>query len=164
VNAAGARIGLLGVIAAGAAAAAWAATVPITQEGRMDAMRAPAARAPAPRPDSADGLVADALRRPLFRPARRRAAVGFDPARSADAVSGENAPPPVARPTLALSGIVWGAEPAAVIEGMPGAEGSTVLRRGDASSGIRVKRIERSRVVLVGRDTSWVLEVREPWR
>ena len=84
--------------------------------------------------------------------------------RSAEAVSGESAPPPTARPTLALSGIVWGAEPAAIVEGMPGAEGSTVLRRGDASSGIRVKRIERSRVVLVGRDTSWVLEVREPWR
>ena len=32
------------------------------------------------------------------------------------------------------------------------------------SAGRRVTRIERSRVVLVGRDTSWVLEVREPWR
>jgi len=164
VNAAGARIGVLAAIAAGAAAVAWAATVPMTQEGRMDAVRAPAAQVPAPRPDTADGLVADALRRPLFRPARRPAAVGFDPARSAAAASGESAPPPVERPSLALSGIVWGAEPAAIVEGMPGAEGSTVLRRGDAASGIRVTRIDRSRVVLVGRDTSWVLEVREPWR
>jgi hypothetical protein len=164
VNAAGARIGVLGLIAAGAAAIAWAATVPITEEGRMDAVRAPAARLAAPPPDTADGLMADALRRPLFRPARRPAAVGFDPARSEAAASGESAPPPVERPSLALSGIVWGAEPAAILEGMPGAEGSTVLRRGDASSGIRVTRIERSRVVLVGRDTSWVLEVREPWR
>jgi hypothetical protein len=164
VNAAGARVGVLGLIAAGAVAVAWAATVPITQEGRMDAVRAPVARAPSPRPDTADSLVADALRRPLFRPARRPAAVGFDPARSAEAASGESAPPPAERPSLALSGIVWGTEPAAIVEGMPGAEGSTVLRRGDASSGIRVTRIERSRVVLVGRDTSWVLEVREPWR
>jgi hypothetical protein len=155
---------MLGVIAAGAAAVAWAATVPITQEGRMDAVRAPAARAPAPRPDTADSLLAMARRRPLFRPARRPAAVGFDPARQAEAVSGENAPPSAARPTLTLSGIVWGAEPAAIVEGMPGAEGSTVMRRGDVSSGIRVKRIERSRAVLVGLDTSWVLEVREPWR
>lgn len=130
----------------------------------MDAERAPAARAPAPQPDTADGLMADALRRPLFRPARRLAAIGFDPARSTEAVSGESGPPPAARPTLALSGIVWGAEPTAIIEGMPGAEGSTVLRRGDGASGIRVTRIERSRVVLVGRDTSWVLEVREPWQ
>ena len=135
MNAAGARIGVLGVIAAGVAAVAWAATVPITQEGRMDAARASAARAPAPRPDTGDGLVADALRRPLFRPARRRAAGGFDPARSA-AAAGEGAPPPVERPSLALSGIVWGAEPAAIVEGMPGAEGSTVLRRGDAASGL----------------------------
>ena len=129
----------------------------------MDPVRAPEARAPAPRPDTADGLVAAALRRPLFRPARRPAAVGFDPARSEAAASGESAPR-VERPSLSLSGIVWGTEPAAIVEGIPGAEGSTVLRRGDASSGIRVKRIERSRVVLVGRDTSWVLEVREPWR
>jgi hypothetical protein len=164
VNAAAARIGMLGVIAGGAAAVAWAATVPITQEGRMDAEQAPAARAPAPPPDTADSLLADALRRPLFRPGRRPAAVGFDPARSAQAVPGESPPPLPARPTLALSGIVWGAEPAAIVEGIPGAEGSTVLRRGEASSGIRVTRIERSRVVLVGRDTSWVLEVREPWR
>ena len=164
MNAAGARVGVLGVIAAGAAAVAWAATVPITEEGRMDAARAPAARLAAPPPDTADSLMADALRRPLFRPARRPAAVGFDPARSAAAASNESAPPPVERPSLALSGIVWGAEPAAIVEGIPGAEGSMVLRRGDASSGIRVTRIERSRVVLVGRDTSWVLEVREPWR
>jgi hypothetical protein len=164
VNAAGARIGVLGVIATGVAAVAWAATVPITEEGRMDAAWAPAVRAPAPRPDSANGLMADALRRPLFRPARRPAAVGFDPARSDAAASGESVPPPVERPSLTLSGIVWGAEPAAILEGMPGTESSTVLRRGDASSGIRVTRIERSRVVLVGRDTTWVLEVREPWR
>ena len=155
---------MLGVIAAGAAAVVWAATVPITQEGRMDAERAPAARVPAPRPDTADSLLADALRRPLFRPARRPAAVRFDPARSAETATGESTPPPVEHPPLELSGIVWGSEPAAIIEGMPGAEGSTVLRRGDAASGIRVTRIERTRVVLVGRDTSWVLQVREPWR
>jgi hypothetical protein len=164
VSTPGARIGVLGVIAAGAAAVAWAGTVPITQEGPMDAVRAPASRAPAPRLDAADSLVANALRRPLFRPARRRAAIGFDPSRSAQAASSESAPAPAERPTLALSGIVWGAEPAAIVEGIPGTEGSTVLRRGDASSGIRVTRIDRLRVVLVGRDTSWVLEVREPWR
>ena len=59
---------MLGVIAAGAAAVAWAATVPMTQGGRMDAVRAPAGGAPAQEPDTADSLVADVLRRPLFRP------------------------------------------------------------------------------------------------
>jgi hypothetical protein len=164
VSALGARIGVLALIAAGAAAVVPAATVPIIQGGRMDSVRASAAPWRAREPDSAvDNLVAEALRRPLFRPARRPAALGFDPARAVQAASGESAPP-VERPPLALSGIVWGAEPAAIVEGMPGAEGSTVLRRGESSSGIRVARIERARVVLVGRDTSWTLEVREPWR
>jgi hypothetical protein len=164
VSALGARVGVLALIAAGAAAVVRAATVPIIQGERMDSVRASAAPWRAPEPDSAvDGLVAEALRRPLFRPARRPAALGFDPGRAMQAASGESAPP-AERPPLALSGIVWGAEPAAIVEGMPGAEGSTVLRRGESSSGIRVARIERARVVLVGRDTSWTLEVREPWR
>jgi hypothetical protein len=152
------------IIAAGAAAGVWAATVPITQEGRMDAVRTPAGRATAHRPDAADSLVANAFRRPLFRPGRRPAAIGFDPAHSEAASSGESAAPPVERPSLSLSGIVWGDEPMAIVEGMPGTEGSTVLRRGDTSNGIRVTRVERTRVVLVGRDTTWALEVRQPWR
>ena len=161
----GARIGLLALIAAGAAAAVRAATVPITQGGPMEPARSSGARPPAPASDAeADNLVAEALRRPLFRPGRRPAAIGFDPARSAQVASDERAPPPAERPPLALSGIVWGAEPAAIIEGMPGAEGWTVLRRGEVSSGIRVAQIERARVVLVGRDTTWALEVRDPWR
>ena len=161
----GARIVVLALIAAGIVAIACAGTVPITEGGRMDLARASSAASRAPGRDPADdSLAAAALRRPLFRLARRPAALGFDPARAAQASSGESAPLAAERPPLALSGIVWGAEPAAIVEGMPGAEGSTVMRRGERSNGIRVARIERARVVLVGRDTSWTLEVREPWR
>jgi hypothetical protein len=158
------RIAAAGLILTGAAAVVRAATAPIVNEERMDSTRQsaapphPAAGDPAP-----DTLVALAARRPLFRPARRPAAVRFDPARQEQAASPPSAPP-VERPALALSGILWGAEPAAILEGLPGTEGSTVVRRGEVVGGIRVTRIEQGRVVLVGRDTTWRLEVRDPWR
>ena len=164
MNAPGARIGLLGVVAAGAAAVAWAATVPITEEGRMDAVRAPAARAPMPRPDTADGLVAEARRRPLFRPARRPAAVGFDPAALGRGGVGRERPASHSEAQRSRSRASCGAPSRRRSSRAYRARRADRAGRGDASSGIRVKRIERSRVVLVGRDTSWVLEVREPWR
>ncbi|MGH7526894.1 MAG: hypothetical protein ACREMX_09340 [Gemmatimonadales bacterium] len=67
------------------------------------------------------------------------------------------------KPALAVSGIVWGPEPAALVEGVPGVEGSTVLRRGDSAAGFRVVRIEGERVVIRGMDTTWTLMVRNPW-
>lgn len=159
-----ARVAAVGLIVTGAAAVVRAASAPITHGGPMDSSRlsafTPHHRAGDPAPDT---LVSAAVRRPLFRPSRRPAPVGFDPARAAQAAP-ETTAPPVERPALAVSGILWGAEPAAIIEGMPGAEGSTVLRRGEAMSGIRVTRIEQGRVVLVGRDTVWTLQVRDPWR
>ena len=65
-----------------------------------------------------------------------------------------------------LVGIVWdgGADPAAVIEGLPGIEGSRVVRVGEEYGGVRVRRVERALVVLAGLDTVWTLTVREPWQ
>jgi hypothetical protein len=164
VSALASRLAALALAAAGGAAVVWAATAPITQGEDMAPSRLPASTPHVPSGDSAsDSLVVRAIRRPLFRPDRRAAASGFDPARAVQAAGGQGAPP-AERPPLTLSGIVWGAEPAALVEGMPGTEGSTVLRRGESVSGIRVTRIERTRVVLVGRDTVWTLEVREPWK
>jgi hypothetical protein len=110
----------------------------------------------------ADSLVSEAARRPMFRADRRRAKVAFDP--SSVVTVAEAAPPPVPRPQLSLSGIIWGTEPVAIVEGVPGADGSRVLRRGQEVSGVRVVRIERERVTLAGADTTWTLQVRDPWR
>lgn len=159
-----ARVAAVGLIVTGAAAVVRAATAPMTQKERMDSTRlsASTSHSSAAEPE-ADTLVAAAIRRPLFRPARRPAAVGFDPARSEQAAS-ETGAPQAERPPLAVSGILWGPEPAAILEGLPGTDGSTVLRQGETVGGIRVSRIEQGRVVLVGRDTTWTLEVRNPWR
>ena len=57
-----------------------------------------------------------------------------------------------------------GNDPSAVIEGLPGVEGSRVVRVGDVVAGLQVKNITNGRVVIAGVDTTWVLEVREPWK
>ena len=67
------------------------------------------------------------------------------------------------KPLLHVSGVVSGEQPAAIVEGIPGAEGSVVLRLGDAAAGIEATSIGRDTVVLAGLDTIWKLEVRVPW-
>lgn len=125
----------------------------------------PAARVGPPGPRSiparyaADSLARDVVRRDVFRVGRHPAAVAYDPVRGA-------APPPPGppKPALVLTGIVWGAAPEAVVEGLPNASGPRVLRVGDVWGGVRVRRIAQNRVVLSGFDTTWTLTVREPWK
>ena len=71
--------------------------------------------------------------------------------------------PPPPKPQLVLSGIVWGEEPSALVEGLPGVEGVRLMRVGDSSGAIKLKRVTRTDATLVGMDTTWVLQVRKPW-
>jgi hypothetical protein len=120
--------------------------------------------APIPRttadPYPADSLLAVAVARDLFRVDRRPATVLYDVTR----LNLANAPPAVPKPTLTLVGVVGGRVPTAVIEGFAGVEGVRVTRVGDVVSGLRVARIEKDRVIVIGMDTTWVLTVREPWK
>jgi hypothetical protein len=94
-----------------------------------------------------------------FRIGRRPTVPAYDPQRLAEQVA-----PPAPKPILLLVGVVNGSEPSAVIEGFPGVEGSRVMRVGDVVAGLQVKKIMDGRVVIAGMDTTWVLEVREPWK
>lgn len=110
-------------------------------------------------PYAAESLAVVTVGHDLFRSDRRAPDVVYDAARSVM--------PPVAapfRPVLLLSGIVWGTAPEAVIDGLPGVDGPRVMRAGDQVAGLKVERIERADVVIVGMDTTWTLRVREPWR
>ncbi len=133
----------------------------------------PIARVELPRPAAADTSprvsssgshiavesVAAVVSRDPFRIGRRPLLPAYDPLRLAEQLA-----PPAPKPTLLLVGLVSGADPSAVIEGLPGVEGSRILRVGDVVAGLRVKTISGNRVVIVGMDTTWVLEVREPWK
>jgi hypothetical protein len=71
--------------------------------------------------------------------------------------------PPSPRPRPVLTGILWGQEPAAILEGMPGVEGAVVLRRGEVAGGLRLVKIAPDGAELRDADTSWTLSVRQPW-
>lgn len=111
-----------------------------------------------PRPITSDSIAAVVARDP-FRVGRLPAITAYDPVRLAQPVA-----PPPPRPVLTLVGIVHGPDASAVIEGLPGIEGSRVVRVGDVVAGLRIKRIANNRVTIAGMDTTWVLEVRDPWR
>jgi len=112
---------------------------------------------------AAPRLVAESLApivsRDPFRVTRRPAAVAYDPLRLPEQLA-----PPPPKPVLTVVGLMGGAEPAAVMEGLPGVDGSRVVRVGDVVGGLRITRIGSDQVVIVGMDTTWVLKVREPWR
>jgi len=107
---------------------------------------------------ASDSIAAIAARDP-FRISRRPVIPAYDPVRLAE----QTAPLPP-RPVLSLAGVVEGGDPSAVIEGIPGVEGPRVMRVGDSSGGLQVKQIRNGRVTIGGMDTTWVLEVREPWK
>ena len=105
-----------------------------------------------------DSLAGIPVARDAFRFARRPALVAYDPLRLAEQLA-----PPSPKPALTLMGLVGGADPSAVIGGLPGTDAPRVLRVGDQVGGIRVRSITGDQVRLVGMDTTWVLRMRGPW-
>ena len=93
-----------------------------------------------------------------FRMRRSVSTVSYDPRRVGEppALPADAVP----KPSLVLAGIVWGARPSAVIGGIPGAARARVVERGDTMAGLKVRRVERERVVITGYDTTWNLRVR----
>jgi hypothetical protein len=122
----------------------------------------PAGHPALPATGTIDSLAKAAARSAPFRSSRTPARVAFDARRTAAAAAPSTQLAP--KPSLVLTGIVWGRDPAAVIEGLPGVEGGRVVRRGDRVGGITIKQISRTGVSASGLDTLWVLTVREQWR
>ena len=104
-----------------------------------------------------DAIVAhDVFRRNRVAPAKAYDGVQIEAARSAPP------PAPTPRPVLILSGILWGAQPEALVDGIPGSDGSRLMHRGDSLGGIRLRSLTRDHVVLAGMDTTWTLFIRKP--
>lgn len=105
---------------------------------------------------ASDALVA----RDPFRLERKPSGVAYSAAM-------EGAPPPAPRaprPALAVAGIVGGPPWEALLEGVPGREGTALVRRGDTVSGLRVRSISKDTVKITGMDTTWILTVRRTWQ
>jgi len=110
-------------------------------------------------PKIATDSVAAIVSRDPFRVGHRPALPAYDPLRLAEQLA-----PPPPRPALVLVGMMEGSLPSAVIEGFPGVEGARVVRAGDVIGLLAVKKVGSGRVVISGMDTTWVLQVREPWK
>ncbi len=152
------RAVLLVAIAAPLAVSAVLLAAPVIPDPVLPPRRALPAPSRLPAEPTATSLERG-LARPLFRRTRKPARLAFDPDRAAGEVAMEPSAP---RPQLSLSGIVWSPRPIAVLEGLPNITGSTVMRTGDRTAGVWVKRIGRESVTLEGFDTTWVLKLRNP--
>jgi hypothetical protein len=143
-------------------ALAWWSTRPLAAEhAALVTMPAGGGTEALPDRSVTDSLLMATVARAPFRATRRPPSRAYDPEALAAASAPLATAPP--KPTLVLTGLILGPEPAAIIEGIPGREGSAVIREGAQEGGIRVRRIRAGDVVLVGLDTSWTLKVRNPW-
>jgi len=151
--------GAWGAMAAGLAAIVWSSTATLDADAERGGT--PEVREPthAVIPYNGDSLVHVVVSHDAFRVNRTAATLAYDPNRAI--VPAQPGPP---KPALALVGLIAGADPTAVIEGLPGVEGSRAVRVGDLVGGLRVARIDRDQVVIKGMDTTWVLMVKEPWK
>jgi hypothetical protein len=80
--------------------------------------------------------------------------------------SAEQAPPPPKppKPRLSLSGIVGGPPWTAILDSVPGRDGSVLVRKGDTLGGLKVRSVGRDTVIVQGADTVWKLIVKRPWQ
>ncbi len=141
-------------------AVAWAAWIAVRAPHDLDADEAEAAGPPIGawtalrvRADSVAGAI---IRRNPFRIHRTAAVIRFDPTPGPV----PDQPPPPPRPPLVLTGVVLGADPAALIEGLPGADGSRLLRAGDRHGDYQLRAIGADSVVITAADTTFVLRAR----
>jgi hypothetical protein len=96
-----------------------------------------------------------------FRVDRRPSQVPFQPQLQGGAMIPPLIRPP--RPTLVLSGIMGGPPWHAVLEGLPGQQGSTVVTAGQTVGAFTIRRVSRDSAVVQGMDTTWRLGVRRSW-
>lgn len=107
-----------------------------------------------------DSLAGAIARGAVFRERRSPARVAFDPSLPAGT---QPALPPAGppKPAIQLVGIAWSSEPVALLDGVPGMDGSRAMQRGDTAGGLRLRRISPREVVMTGYDTTWTLRLRE---
>lgn len=127
-------------------------------------LRAVGTPAPASAPEPAAARITAESLTPVvltdpFRVSRAPAAVAYDPVAPAPTPSA----PPV-RPVWVVTGILWGRQPVAFVEGAPGQEAARLVAVDDTLAGYRIRRIEPHAVVIRGPDTTWVIPLREPWQ
>lgn len=111
--------------------------------------------------DSLESAVEEIADRNLFRPERASAErhEGAQPT-----MPMAMAQPPSAKPRLVLRGVLGGPPWDAIVEGIPGREGSVVLRAGQSLGGITMRAVRRDTAYARGFDTTWTLTLARTWQ
>lgn len=76
----------------------------------------------------------------------------------------EMLPEAVSRPALILSGVLGGPPWEALIEGVPGREGSILVRPGDSIADLRIRHIAWDTMVVERADSSWTITMKRAWQ
>lgn len=155
--------GLLALLAAAGTATAIAAQAGLAREAAVLGLEepVPAALSTAGPRLNRDSLSLLATARNPFRLTRAPAPVVFDPV--AQSLGGPPTPRPP-RPLPILAGLLLGPSPGALIDGIPGTEGTRLLRIGESAGAFRVRMITPDSVVLEGADTTWSLKLRRTFQ
>lgn len=133
----------------------------------LPAVAAPASTMTGPAPirqwdaDSLANVAERVVEKDPFRLERRPSLVAYDPSIEMAPGSMPAMRPP--RAALVLSGILGGPPWQALLEGVPGRTGTTVLSAGDTVGDIRIRLVTRDSVIVQSRDTTWRLGVRRSW-
>jgi hypothetical protein len=96
-----------------------------------------------------------------FRLERSPASVRYQ--QTLEGASGAPSPPAPPKPMLILRGIVGGPPWEAMIDGIPGRQGSVLVHQGDALGDLNVRTISRDTVTIRGADTTWKLSMKQNW-
>jgi hypothetical protein len=142
-----------------AAAAGWHRAVPLAPADAAKVLRTPDPNRVIYGADSLTRMGERVVAHDPFRLGRRPSEVAYKP-------EPEGLPPPAPgspRPALRLTGILGGPPWRAVLDGVPGREGSVVVRSGDVLDKLRIGTVKRDTVIITGMDTTWKLTMTRPW-
>jgi len=99
-----------------------------------------------------------------FRVDHHPASVPYRPELDGVTVAALPPPPKPPKPHLAVAGILGGPPWTALLDSVPGRDGSVLVKKGDTLGGLKIRSIGRDTVVIQGTDTLWKLVVKQPWQ
>jgi hypothetical protein len=98
----------------------------------------------------------------LFRLERKPSTVAYRP--ELEGVAPPSPPPKPPHPQLSVAGIVGGPPWEALLDGVPGREGSVLVRKGDVLGDLKIRAVRKDTVIVQGADTTWKLALKHTWQ
>ena len=109
--------------------------------------------------ERSDGQIAAA---DPFRAVRHASPIAYRP--ELEGIAPPPPPPKPPRPVLSVAGILGGPPWDALLDGIPGKDGSTMVHAGESIGGLTVRSITRDSVIVRGSDTTWRLALKRSWQ